>query len=166
MARAYIALGSNLQDPLQQVLLATDRLQNLSKTIVTEISSCYQSEPLPLAMAPKLHQADYINRVVAFETELLPLQLLDALQEIEKQQGRERVVRWGPRTIDLDILLYDNQIISSPRLTIPHIGLKERAFFLYPLAEIAPDLILPDGDSVLALKSKCASTIQLIKEGS
>lgn len=160
MARAYVAIGSNLQQPLQQVLLAITSIRKLPNTHVCSISSCYQSPPLGPADQP-----DFINCVVALDTELLPLQLLDALQGIESQQGRVRLLRWGPRTIDLDILLYDNQIINSPRLTIPHIGLKERPFFLYPLVEIAPDLVLPDGDSALTLKNKCSdATIQLIRE--
>lgn len=157
----FIGIGSNLQDPLQQVIAATEQLQQLPETIFLQASSCYQSPPL----GPP-DQPNFINRVVSLETQLFPEPLLDCLQAIENAQGRVRLQHWGPRVIDLDILLYGEQIIASPRLTIPHAGLKERAFVLYPLAEIAPDLILPSGESVLKLKAECTDQLcQVCKSG-
>jgi 2-amino-4-hydroxy-6-hydroxymethyldihydropteridine diphosphokinase len=97
-------------------------------------------------------QPDYMNAVVAIETSLSPLDLLDQLQSIENTAGRVRKEnRWGARVLDLDILLYDQQLINTERLTIPHYGMKLREFVLLPLAEIANELILPDGDSVKIL---------------
>ena len=101
-------------------------------------------------------QPDYINAVAAIKTQLSALDLLDALQQIESEQGRVRTgLRWGPRTLDLDILLYDEQIISTERLRIPHPGLHERAFVLYPLYEIDPDLMIPGEASLAILKAQC-----------
>lgn len=147
---AFIGMGSNLENPLQQIRMATTRLTQLPHTTFCQASSCYQSPPL----GPS-HQPDYINCVVAVETQLSPVQLLDCLQAIELEQGRVRLERWGPRTIDLDILLYGDQVIATTRLTVPHAGLPNRAFFLYPLMEIAPELILPNGESVAELKINC-----------
>lgn len=97
-------------------------------------------------------QPDYINAVAKIHTELSPLALLDCTQAIEQNQGRERKEeRWGPRSLDLDIVLYGNEVIDSERLTIPHYGMKVREFVLYPLFEIAPQLQLPDGTELLAL---------------
>ncbi|MBS0351123.1 MAG: 2-amino-4-hydroxy-6-hydroxymethyldihydropteridine diphosphokinase [Proteobacteria bacterium] len=145
----FIGLGSNLQDPLRQVITASEELRFLQDTHFCQASSCYQSSPLGPSDQP-----DYINRVVSMETRLAPELLLDQLQAIEKKQGRERLRHWGPRTIDLDILLFGQQVIATPRLTVPHPGLKERSFFLYPLVEIAPHLILPSGEKVLDLIHK------------
>ncbi len=119
----------------------------------------YESEPF----RAEKYQPRFINRVAALETALPPEQLLDALQEMERQQGRVRLKRWGPRIIDLDILLYGDDIIHTERLTVPHIGIKERAFVLYPLTEIAPDLILPTGESVAQLKAQCKTRLLKLK---
>ncbi len=145
----YIGMGSNLQNPLRQIAIATERLEYLPSTTVDLVSSCYKSSP----MGPD-DQPDFINRVVSLKTSLGALQLLDCLQTLEAEQGRVRGLRWGPRVIDLDILLFGNQMISTERLTVPHYGLKERLFFLYPLAEIAADLILPDGARIMELIGK------------
>ncbi len=102
-------------------------------------------------MGPQ-NQPDYINAVVAIKTNLTPLELLDCTQAIEQEQGRVRKdERWGPRTLDLDIVLYGNEVINSERLIVPHYGMREREFVLYPLAEIAPSLQLPDGTEVSEL---------------
>jgi 2-amino-4-hydroxy-6-hydroxymethyldihydropteridine diphosphokinase len=102
-------------------------------------------------MGPQ-NQPDYINAVVAIQTELTPIELLDCTQKIEREQGRVRKdERWGPRTLDLDIVLYGNEVIDSERLIVPHYGMKEREFVLYPLAEIAPSLQLPDGTELTEL---------------
>jgi 2-amino-4-hydroxy-6-hydroxymethyldihydropteridine diphosphokinase len=145
MPLAYIGLGSNLSDPQVQISAALEKLRQLKCCIVTQVSSLYFSRP----MGPQ-DQPDYMNAVVAIE-------LLEQLQEIENMTGRIRKDnRWGARILDLDIILFDQQVINTARLTIPHYGLKEREFVLLPLAEIAPNLFLPDGDSINELASKIA----------
>ncbi|EMH4158344.1 2-amino-4-hydroxy-6-hydroxymethyldihydropteridine diphosphokinase [Serratia marcescens] len=142
MIRVYIALGSNLAQPLQQVKAALEALEHLPRTRLVTCSSFYRTKPL----GPQ-NQPDFLNAVVALDTLLPPEQLLDHTQAIERNQGRVRKdKRWGPRTLDLDIMLYGDKVIHTERLTVPHYGLKEREFMLYPLAEIAPDLIFPDGE--------------------
>jgi 2-amino-4-hydroxy-6-hydroxymethyldihydropteridine diphosphokinase len=147
MITAYIAVGSNLADPVSQAKRAIEALKTLPESELIKASELYSSTP----MGPQ-NQPDYINAVVAIKTNLTPLQLLDCTQAIELEQGRVRKdERWGPRTLDLDIILYGNEVINSERLTIPHYGMKEREFVLYPLAEIAPSLQLPDGTEVSSL---------------
>ncbi|WP_432454579.1 MULTISPECIES: 2-amino-4-hydroxy-6-hydroxymethyldihydropteridine diphosphokinase [unclassified Agarivorans] len=147
MARCYLALGSNLVDPLHQAIAARRALAAHPQLKLVASSSLYRSRP----MGPQ-DQPDYLNAVFSLDTSLQPLQLLDLTQSIEQQQGRVRKnQRWGPRTLDLDLLLYANQIIDSPRLTVPHYGMKQREFVLLPLAEIAVDLCLPDGSQLLKL---------------
>ncbi|MGL1956494.1 MAG: 2-amino-4-hydroxy-6-hydroxymethyldihydropteridine diphosphokinase [Colwellia sp.] len=144
MTLSYIGLGSNLSEPIKQVQQAIIKIKKIACSQVVSISSLYLSKP----MGPQ-DQDDYINAVLALETSLSPLELLDALQLIENNAGRIRKDnRWGARILDLDILLFGNLIINNQRLTIPHYGLKAREFVLQPLAEIAADLHLPDGDSV------------------
>ncbi|WP_329350040.1 2-amino-4-hydroxy-6-hydroxymethyldihydropteridine diphosphokinase [Vibrio natriegens] len=147
MITVYIAVGSNLADPVSQAKQAIEALKTLPESKFVKASQLYSSTP----MGPQ-NQPDYINAVVAIQTNLTPLQLLDCTQAIEQVQGRVRKdERWGPRTLDLDIVLYGNEVINSERLTIPHYGMKEREFVLYPLAEIAPSLQLPDGTEVSSL---------------
>ena len=147
MALAYIGLGSNLADPQAQISSALDKLAQLENCQVSQVSSLYFSRP----MGPQ-DQPDYMNAVVAIETNLSAIALLDQLQHIEQNAGRIRKDnRWGARVLDLDILLFAQQVINTGRLTIPHYGLKKREFVLLPLAEIAPDLILPDGDNIQEL---------------
>ncbi|WP_120513343.1 2-amino-4-hydroxy-6-hydroxymethyldihydropteridine diphosphokinase [Photobacterium salinisoli] len=147
MIRAYIAIGSNLNDPVNQAYQAMAALRQASEVSVIAESSLYCSTP----MGPQ-DQPDYINAVVAVDTELTPLALLDLTQQIEQQHGRVRKAeRWGPRTLDLDILLYGDLQHHCERLTIPHYGMKAREFVLYPLAEIAPELVLPDGTALTDL---------------
>lgn len=146
MIRVYIALGSNLAQPLQQVQAALEALEHLPRSRLLACSSFYRTKPL----GPQ-NQPDFLNAVAALDTQLPAEQLLDHTQEIERNQGRVRKdERWGPRTLDLDMLLYGDSVIDSERLTVPHYGLKQREFMLYPLAEIAPDLILPDGEPLSA----------------
>lgn len=141
MITVFIAVGSNLSDPVGQAKNAIDALKCLPKSEFIQSSSLYSSTP----MGPQ-DQPDYINAVVEIQTELTPLDLLDCTQAIELEQGRVRKEeRWGPRTLDLDIILYGNEVIDSERLIVPHYGMKEREFVLYPLAEIAPSLTLPCG---------------------
>jgi 2-amino-4-hydroxy-6-hydroxymethyldihydropteridine diphosphokinase len=155
----FIALGSNLQNPLQQVTTALERLKQLPHSVVNKNSSLYLSSPLGPA-----NQPDFINCVSMITTQLTPEQLLDHLQVIENEQGRVRTLKWGPRTLDLDILLFDTLILQTSRLSIPHPGLKERAFFIYPLCEIAPHWVMPDGKTVADLKNKLDLTTGLIRQ--
>ena len=151
MSICYIALGSNLDDPFAQANQAITALKQLPDTHILAVSPFYRSKPL----GPK-DQNDYLNAVIKLSTNLLPIALLDELQAIEKSQGRVRKDnRWGARTLDLDILLYDDLIMDSDRLTIPHYHMKNREFVLYPLFDIAPDLILPDNDKLHELVVKC-----------
>ncbi|WP_417698336.1 2-amino-4-hydroxy-6-hydroxymethyldihydropteridine diphosphokinase [Psychromonas sp.] len=148
---SYIAIGSNQADPIQQAKQAISALNNIAETSLISCSSLYCSAP----MGPQ-DQPDYINAVAAIDTNLPPVALLDALQEIEQSQGRERKEeRWGPRTLDLDILLYADQVINDQRLTIPHYGMQDREFVLYPLFEIAPKLTLPNGTSLIEMLKDC-----------
>lgn len=150
MIKAYIAIGSNLKKPVEQAKQAIVALQMLPLTQMTAVSSLYSSTP----MGPQ-DQPDYINAVVELETKLTPLELLDCTQHIEQKQGRVRKEeRWGPRTLDLDILLYGDEVIDSERLTVPHYGMKLREFVLYPLSEIAPNLTFPDGTKLSELLQK------------
>lgn len=140
MAIVYVALGANLGDPLQQAENAIAAIEQIPQTSVIKISPFYRSKPL----GPQ-DQPDYLNAVIKIITELSPLALLKALQTIELNLGRVRKAnRWGPRTLDLDILLYDSHEIHSEELTIPHYDMYNREFVLYPLFDIAPDLILPN----------------------
>ena len=147
---SYIALGSNLGNPIQQLHEALLAIDQLHKTYLLAYSSFYQSAP----MGPK-DQPAYINAVAKIHTQLSPLTLLDKLQAIENQQGRERKEHWGARTIDLDIVLYDHTIMQTERLTLPHYGAKERDFVLTPLAEISPRLVFPDGESIGQALKNC-----------
>jgi 2-amino-4-hydroxy-6-hydroxymethyldihydropteridine diphosphokinase len=152
MERVYIGLGSNLAEPRQQLRGALDALARIPNSQLAVVSSLYPSDPLGPADQPR-----YNNAVAALDTSLSPLTLLDALQAIELAQGRERKAeRWGPRTLDLDILLFGNRLISEPRLTVPHYHMHARAFVLYPLAEIAPaELKLADGRTLAELLAAC-----------
>lgn len=151
MNQVYIGLGSNMAEPHKQLVTAVDCLAKLPDCQLLKCSSFYKSRP----MGPQ-DQSDYVNAVVLLETSLRPHQLLDQTQLIENQHGRVRKAnRWGPRTLDLDILLYGQQQISTQNLTIPHYGMKEREFVLYPLFEISSDLVLPDGEVLSALLQSC-----------
>ncbi|MBC2692111.1 MULTISPECIES: 2-amino-4-hydroxy-6-hydroxymethyldihydropteridine diphosphokinase [Pseudomonas] len=150
MERIYIGMGSNLAAPQEQLRNAVQALTQLPKTQLTGVSAFYQSDSL-LPGQPR-----YTNAVAALESALTPLELLDALQAIENQQGRERLERWGPRTLDLDILLFGDRLIDEPRLKVPHYQMQERAFVLYPLAELAPaQLELADGRRLSDLLAAC-----------
>lgn len=147
---AYIGIGSNLADPQQQVRRALQELAAIPGTRLLQASPCYQS----LAVGPG-DQPDYINGVALLETSLEAHALLDQLQAIEQAHERVREIRWGPRTLDLDLLLYGNDIIATERLRVPHPYLTQRNFVLYPLADIAPQLILPSGDALASLLAGC-----------
>ncbi|WJW74903.1 2-amino-4-hydroxy-6-hydroxymethyldihydropteridine diphosphokinase [Thiohalobacter sp. IOR34] len=149
--RAYLGLGSNLEQPHRQLRQALVALATLPESRLVRCSAFYRSPPMGPAGQP-----DYLNAVAALETRLPAEELLDRLQAIEAAQGRVRGgLRWGPRTLDLDLLLYGQERIDSPRLQVPHPGLAERAFVLYPLAEIAPDLQLPGLGPLAELLRAC-----------
>ncbi len=150
---AYIGLGSNLKSPIEQVKTALQALGKLPQTRLLRQSSLYQSAPMGPA-----NQADYINAVAALETRLTADELLSALQGLELLHQRVRQARWGPRTLDLDLLLYADQSINSEHLVVPHPGLGERLFVLQPLFEIAPALVLPGNRAVAELLSKCSES--------
>ena len=131
MKKVFIGLGSNLDDPLSQLKKAIEYLKQYEMLNVINISNFYSSPP----MGPQ-DQPDFINAVVEVATSLSAEQLLDELQKIEYQQGRERKQHWGARTLDLDILLYGSEVINTERLIVPHRGVSERNFVLYPLNDL------------------------------
>ena len=136
---AYVGLGSNLDNPAAQIAAAIDMLAALPDATLRAVSSFYRNPP----MGPQ-DQPDYVNAVVALDTRLTPRALLDAMQAIERAQGRDRSgLRWGPRTIDLDLLVYGDTVLDEDHLQVPHPGIAERAFVLVPLAEIAPQISIP-----------------------
>jgi 2-amino-4-hydroxy-6-hydroxymethyldihydropteridine diphosphokinase len=144
---AYVALGSNVDDPMSQVLRAFDSLAALPGLRLVLRSSLYRSPPLG-----PVDQPDFVNAVAGLLTTLEPRALLEALQALESQFGRRRpAARWGPRRIDLDLLVYGAARIDEPGLEVPHPGIAERAFVLEPLSEIAPDLAVPGLGSVRTL---------------
>ena len=145
MNTAYVALGANLGNPTAAVLAAFAALANLPESRVARCSSLYRTAPVGI-----LSQPDFVNAVAVLETTLAPEALLDALLDIEARFGRVRRERNGPRTLDLDLLLYDDIEVDLPRLTLPHPRLHLRAFVLLPLAEVAPDLAIPRRGSLAA----------------
>ena len=147
MTRVYIAIGSNLASPLEQVNAAVTALAAIPDSRMVAVSSFYRTPPL----GPQ-DQPDYLNAAVVLETALDAETLLDNTQRIELQQGRVRKAeRWGPRTLDLDIMLFGHETINTERLTVPHYDMKNRGFMLWPLSEVAPDLSFPDGVSLQAV---------------
>ena len=139
MEQVSVGLGSNLGDPRAQVERASRALASLPKTRLMQSSRLYRSAPWGRADQP-----EFVNAVVALQTELTPRELLEALLAIERAAGRARdATRWGPRVLDLDILVFGDRLIDEPGLHVPHPHLHERAFVLLPLAEIAPHLIVP-----------------------
>lgn len=145
MATAYIALGANLGDPVATVNAAFTALEALPQSTLTARSALYRTAPVGIEDQP-----EFINAAARIETALAPEALLDALLAIEQDFGRIRALRNGPRTLDLDVLLYDDQVLDTPRLILPHPRLHLRAFVLYPLADVAPDLRIPGRGSLAA----------------
>ena len=143
---AFVALGSNLDDPRKHVLQAMDELSKLPGTQVLRRSSLYRTAPVG-----EPDQPDFINAVVQLDTALDPLELLDGLLAIERRHGRVRSRRNAPRTLDLDLLLYDDRTFDTPGLQLPHPRMHERAFVLLPLTEIAPEASIPGRGPVAAL---------------
>jgi 2-amino-4-hydroxy-6-hydroxymethyldihydropteridine diphosphokinase len=148
LTRVYVGLGSNLSLPELQLTHAFLALKQIPYSHQFECSPLYKSK----AVGPE--QPDYINACSTFVTELKPLELLDALQAIETAQGRTRTLHWGPRTLDLDLLLYGSLTLDTPRLTLPHALLQQRNFVVIPLYDLNPDLILPCGAPIAHLRTK------------
>ncbi len=148
-ALAYVGLGSNLDDPLNRVERACQSIAGIEGLEIVQISPWYESK----AIGPG-EQPDFINGVAAVKTQLEPLQLLKALQAIEDEQGRQRLVRWGARTLDLDLLIYGDTVMDCAQLTLPHPHLHQRNFVVYPLADVAPQLVLPSGESIASLRQQ------------
>lgn len=150
MERVFIGLGSNLAAPAEQLRQALSALAELPHSRLAGHSALHVSDSL-LPGQPR-----YTNAVAELHTDLAPLPLLDALQAIENGQGRVRQERWGPRTLDLDIILFGERLIDEPRLRVPHYHLQARAFVLYPLAELVPaDFVLADGRALAELLRAC-----------
>lgn len=148
---AYVALGSNLEDPVEQLRAGIAALAVLPDTALEQCSSFYLSAPVG-----RLDQPDFINAVCRVRTALAPAALLRRLLAIEADRGRERGVSGGPRTLDLDLLLYGDRTVRQPGLTLPHPRLHDRAFVLYPLYELAPDLVIPGRGALADLLPACA----------
>jgi 2-amino-4-hydroxy-6-hydroxymethyldihydropteridine diphosphokinase len=145
MHLAYVALGANLADPAAQIRAALAALGGLPESCLLRASSLYRTAPVGIHGQP-----DFINAVAVVETRLTPHDLLAALFGIEARFGRRRDFHHAPRTLDLDLLLYDAQVIDTPQLTLPHPRMHLRAFVLAPLLEIAPDCLLPGRGSAAA----------------
>ncbi|MGK0476205.1 MAG: 2-amino-4-hydroxy-6-hydroxymethyldihydropteridine diphosphokinase [Oleispira sp.] len=159
MALVYIGLGANLNQPQQQIELALIELARLSNTTLISHSSLYHSKPV----GPQ-DQPDYINAIALLDTLLEPLDLLDVLQKLEQDHGRLRQRHWGERTLDLDIILIDNKIIESERLTVPHPFAQQRSFVLFPLFEISPNLIFPNGIALEQLLTELDNDLIRIRD--
>jgi len=151
---AYVGVGSNLQDPRAQVVNAFEKLGSIAHTRAIVLSPLYASKPFgPVA------QPDFVNAVAGVLTQLSPEELLAQLRILEQALGRpSRHEKWGPRLIDLDLLIYGRERRNGPALTLPHPGIVERNFVLYPLAAIAPDLDVPGLGRVARLKERVAAT--------
>jgi 2-amino-4-hydroxy-6-hydroxymethyldihydropteridine diphosphokinase len=149
--RVYVGLGSNLEDPVAQVLEAVEELEMIPDSILVSRSSLYRGKPMGIADQP-----DYVNAVVAMDTLLSAENFLQELIRIEDLQGRVRDgEEWGPRIIDLDLLMYGKQKINTPDLIVPHPGMHERDFVIIPLSELAGDVNVPGQGRLTALINKC-----------
>ena len=155
----YIGLGSNLGESANTLAGALEALAKNTKITLIRTSSFYGSTAVGVTEQP-----DFINAVAHINTSLAPLELLDTLQSIENDFHRQRTLRWGPRTLDLDLLLYGNQQIDLPRLTVPHPRMHERSFVIFPLAEIAPLLVFPNGLELSYYQSNITNDCWILKE--
>lgn len=160
---AYIGIGSNQGDKHKNCTLAVENIRDCERNCPLKHSSFYHTEPWGYSK-----QDDFINLVIELKTSFSPLELLSFLQGVEKKLGKKKNGKWGPRTIDLDLLLYNDQSLESPQLTIPHPLLHQRGFVLLPLEEIAPQLIHPGFNQTISqLLDKLSdgkSVIKLVKE--
>ena len=144
---AYLGLGSNLGDRLDSLQRAVDLLGDEAGIALTRCSRVWETDPVGGPPQP-----DFLNVVVRAQVDLLPLDLLAACQRVEAALGRVRAVRWGPRTVDIDVLLIADRAIDEPELVVPHPRLHERAFVLMPLLELEPDPVLPDGTRLVDVR--------------
>ncbi len=139
---AYLGLGSNIGDRLSNMRAAVEYIRNYRGCCIVDVSALYETKAVGV-----IEQPDFLNAVISIRTILTPKDLLEMCRSIENELGRKRTIRWGPRVIDVDILVYDNLMIKTDELTIPHPEMTSRAFVMVPLAEIAPDLLV-DGEIV------------------
>lgn len=154
MNNVFIGLGSNLDNPLSQLNKAIENLKQLKTLTFIKASNFYSSPP----MGPQ-DQPDYINAVVEVKTSLTAEQLLNELHKIENEQGRVRTQRWGARILDLDILIFDNEVINTEQLIVPHCGISERNFVLYPLSELVDlNFKIPNCGVMSELLAACSVT--------
>ncbi len=137
---AYLGMGSNLGDRVAHMRMALGMIRHDPRCSVGRVSSLYNTQPVGVTDQP-----EFLNGVVEIRTSLSPVELLHVCQGVERKMGRTRTIRWGPRVIDLDILVYETETSNAPELVIPHPRLRDRAFVLAPLAEIAPDVGVGDG---------------------
>ena len=156
----YIGLGSNLDQPLEQVEQAFNELAQHPYLRHVRLSNIYQSKPV----GPQ-DQPDFINAVAFAQTQLGPHDVLDCLQALEHAHGRKRVRHWGERSLDLDLLLYGNATIKTPRLTVPHAHMLERSFVLYPLADLAPDMCFENGTTLKQYLKNLEFDLEPVKKG-
>lgn len=152
MIRCFIGLGSNQDDPENQIQCALQALSLVVDSKLISVSSQYRNPAVG-----SVRQPDYINAVAELHTTLDALTLLQQMQAIELAQGRIRTIRWGARTLDLDLLLYGNAIIDLPQLQVPHPRMSARNFVLHPLYDLHPELVMPDGTSLRSLLDCCSS---------
>ena len=159
MSLVYIGLGANLDQPQQQLEQAFIELAQIPNSTLVAQSSLYRSKPV----GPQ-DQPDYVNAVALLDTQLTPLALLDVLQQLELDHGRIRKRHWGERTLDLDIILIDDCVINSERLTVPHPFAHQRSFVLYPLSEINPKLVFPNGKALEQLLTELDNDLIRIRD--
>lgn len=160
MKQVFISLGTNIEPRFDYLKKALHFLENHKEIHLIKKSKIYETDPVGY-----LEQDDFLNMVVQLHTTLSPLRLLDYCQDIEKQLGRERTLRFGPRTIDLDLLVYENKIIETDRLIIPHPRMHKRSFVLVPLREVAPELMIPTFQETVSdlLKKLSSSEIEQVR---
>ena len=154
MTTIFIALGSNLENPQQQIIAGIEKLRLLKESNLVKISRIWQSAPQGY-----LHQPDFYNAAAKLQTRLTAHELLAELQYIEKHHGRQRTLVNGPRTLDLDLILYGDQVIQTPDLIVPHPRLGERLFVLLPLQDLQPNLMIPKLGSLNHLIEHCPPQI-------
>jgi 2-amino-4-hydroxy-6-hydroxymethyldihydropteridine diphosphokinase len=151
MKQAFIALGSNLADPVKQINTAIAALANIPNTQLVKKSSLYRTAPVDCSHDDTDNVPDFINAVAKLATDLTPLELLEALLAIEDKAGRKRPYRNAPRVLDCDLLLYEDTILNTDKLTLPHPRMHSRGFVLLPLFEIAPQLSIPNHGKISEL---------------